>query len=47
MLNIILDNILREVFEFSIWFTQNPVNLVANVNQDVRLDYQPHKVVPV
>jgi len=38
---------LRKVFEFSIWFTPNPVNLVANVNQDVGLDYQPHKVVPV
>jgi len=35
MLNIILDNILREVIEFSTWFTPNPVNLAKNVNQDV------------
>jgi len=37
MLNIILDNILREVIEFSTWFTPNPVNLAKNVNQDVNL----------
>jgi len=47
MLNIILENILREVIECSTWFTPNPVNLAINVNQDVRLQYQPHKVVPV
>ncbi|MDK2457842.1 MULTISPECIES: hypothetical protein [Nostocales] len=36
MLNIILDNILREVIEFSTWFTPNPDNLAKNVNQVVK-----------